>query len=102
MSGGQDGFWTKNRAGARPGSGQSDALVLSPRGDAAPDVALGLVLVQDGLYLFVKGVVDGGQTLAQILMYGYQELERYCQALSHQEAAGRYPHCHPYPLRFFE
>ncbi len=45
-------------------------LVLAAGGHAAPDMPLGLVLVQNGLHLPVQHPVTGGQTLRQILMYG--------------------------------
>ena len=47
-----------------------DAFVFSPGGDASPDVALGLVLLQHPLYLEVQGPVEGGQAFAEVLMYG--------------------------------
>ena len=48
---------------------RSHPLIFFAGGDAAPDVPLGLVFLQYGFDLLVKGVVEGGQTLAQVLMY---------------------------------
>ena len=47
----------------------SVSFVFFPGGNASPDVALGLVLLQHRLCLKVKGPVEGGQPLAEILMY---------------------------------
>ena len=46
------------------------ALVFAAGGQAAPDVTLGLVLVQDGLCLKVERAVAQRQTLRQVLVYG--------------------------------
>lgn len=35
-------------------------------------MALRFILVQDFLYLLVQPPINGGQALAQILMYGYR------------------------------
>ncbi len=52
------------------------ALVLAAGGQAAPDVALGLVLVQDGLCLEVERAVAQRQTLRQVLVYrGFAQAE---------------------------
>ena len=44
-------------------------LVLLPRGQSAPDMALGLVLLQHRLHLRVERAVVQRQALGQILMY---------------------------------
>ena len=46
-------------------------LVFLPCGQAAADVALGFVEVQDGLYLLVQCVIHALQALAEVLVYGY-------------------------------
>ena len=59
------------------GRGNSRALlilgsvpfVFFPGGDAAPDVALGLVHLQHLLYLKIQGLVKGREPLGQVLMY---------------------------------
>jgi hypothetical protein len=46
----------------------SKSFVFLPRGNASPDVALGLVLLQNLFHLEVERPVEGGQALGQILM----------------------------------
>ena len=52
-------------------------FVFLPRGQAAADVALGFVEVQDGLYLLVQCVIHALQALAEVLVdgaFGYAEV----------------------------
>lgn len=48
------------------------SLVFPAGGDAAPDVAFGLVLVQHGLDLGVQRPVQPGQAVLEVLMYREQ------------------------------
>lgn len=76
------------------------ALVFFPCGEAAAYVALGLVYIQEPARLSIQRRVDVRQTLGQILMFRRDELERFRPSPNLQANAGKYPHSHPYPLRF--
>ena len=76
------------------------SLVLSARGETAADVALGLVLLEDLLHLQIQRPVVDRQPLGQVLMFRRDELERFRPSPNLQANAGKYPHSHPYPLRF--
>ena len=53
-------------------------LVLLPRGQSAPDMALGLVFLQHRLYLRVERAVVQRQALGQVLMYrGFADAELF-------------------------
>lgn len=52
------------------GVGGLRSFVFPARGDAAPDVAFGLIFVQNLLDLEVEGAVKDGQTLPDVLVYG--------------------------------
>lgn len=84
----------------RTGSPFLRALVLLPRSQAAADVALGLVLLHYRLDLQVQRAVIQRQPLRQVLVFRRDELERFRPSPNLQANAGKYPHSHPYPLRF--
>lgn len=76
------------------------ALILLAGGDAAADMPLRLIFLQHALDLEIQGPVKRGQTFAQILMFRRDELERFRLSPNLQANVGKYPHSHPYPLRF--
>ena len=69
-------------------------------GQASADVALLFVYVQDFPHLLIQLRIDLFQALGQIFMFRRDELERFRPSPNLQANAGKYPHSHPYPLRF--
>ena len=61
--------------------GRTQAILPFPGGQAAPDVPLGFVGVQDDLHLFVQGLVVLGQALGEVLVdrgFGDPKFFRRC------------------------
>ena len=56
--------------------GLSVAFILASGGNAAADMALRLIQLQDLLHLKEERTVKGGETLREIFMYGCHESER--------------------------
>ena len=55
----------------------SDAAVFFAGGNAAPDMALGLVDIQYLFDLQIQRPVELGQALRDVLVYGCHKMERY-------------------------
>lgn len=77
---------------AHPMRGRSDAdfpdtgadsasPVLLSGGNAAANVSLGLIFIQNQLNLSVESRIDSGKSILEILMYGaFGNTERFCSA----------------------
>lgn len=74
--------------------------VFSSGGVAAAQVPFRLVLLENEPHLFIQQPVDLPKTFGQILVFRRDELERFRPSPNLQANAGKYPHSHPYPLRF--
>lgn len=74
--------------------------VFFPRGDPAADMALGLVHLQDVADTAIELWIDVLQAVGHVLMFRRDELERFRLSPNLQANVGKYPHSHPYPLRF--
>ena len=81
-------------------SGQGTLFVFHPGGHAAADVALRLVDVQHHPGLGRQGGIDVGEAVGDVFMFRRDELERFRPSPNLRANAGKYPHSHPYPLRF--
>lgn len=75
-------------------------LIFLLGGQSAADVALRLVDVQHHPGLGRQGGVDVGEAVGDVFMFRRDELERFRPSPNLQANAGKYPHSHPYPLRF--
>ena len=75
-------------------------LVLLFRRKSAADMALRLVDVQNHPGLGRQGGIDVGEAVGDIFMFRRDELERFRPSPNLRANAGKYPHSHPYPLRF--
>ena len=75
-------------------------LVFLPCSHSAPDMALRFVQIQDHSGLGGKRWIDRDKSLRAVLMFRRDELERFRPSPNLQANAGKYPHSHPYPLRF--
>lgn len=74
--------------------------VLLFRRKPAPDVALGFVHVQNLSGLCRQRRVYLFEAFCYIFMFRRDELELFRPSPNPQANAGKYPHSHPYPLRF--
>lgn len=76
--------------------------ILLSGGKSAADMALGLVDIENvtrfcgKLWVYAKQPVS----IRDILVFRRDELERFRPSPNLQANAGKYPHSHPYPLRF--
>ena len=73
------------------------SLVFPPGGKATADMALGLVFLQQRLYLQPQRPVVQRQPLADILMFRRDELERFHPSPDRPVAGGKCPHSRPCP-----
>ena len=74
-------------------------LVFPAGGEAAPDVPLRLVFVQQRLYLQPQRAVVQRQPFTDVLVYRRDELERLPPSPDRPTAGGKCPHSHPCPLQ---
>lgn len=75
-------------------------LIFFFRRHPAPDMAFRFVDVQYYTRPGCKRRIDMGKALGHIFMFRRDELERFRPSPNLQANAGKYPHSHPYPLRF--
>lgn len=75
-------------------------FVFSLSSGSAAQMPLAFVLRQYALCLLVQRAVDMIKALGDIFMFRRDELERFRPSPNPQANAGKYPHSHPYPLRF--
>lgn len=83
-----------------PAAGLQPVLIFLLGGQSAADVALRLVDVQNHPGLGRQGGIDVGEAVGDVFMFRRDELERFRLSPNLQANVGKYPHSHPYPLRF--
>ena len=74
--------------------------VFFPCSQPAANVTLRFVHFQNRTDGFRQFRVDAFHPVSDIFMFRRDELERFRPSPNLQANAGKYPHSHPYPLRF--